>query len=187
MRSKLLLFVVPLVAAALAALYSMTAWATPASGFRGQTLATGRFEEMNVLNASAIPEPVSLNAWESEQEKEMQRRSRVWISMQKTRGLSDLYVQTNEWDPGGSTGWHTHPGHSLILVTAGEVSVYEGNDPECKPHVYSKGMGFVDPGGEHVHLIRNEGTVPAATVAVQLIRAGAPRRIDMPDPGNCRF
>jgi hypothetical protein len=58
---------------------------------------------------------------------------------------------------GGTTGWHTHPGHSLIIVTAGAVTAYEGNDPSCKPTVYTVGMGFVDPGGGHVHNIRNEG------------------------------
>jgi len=48
-------------------------------------------------------------------------------------------------------------------------------------------MGFVDPGGEHVYLSRNEGAVPAKTVAVQLIPAGAVRRMDAPAPGNCPF
>src|SRR5215211_6166590 len=42
-----------------------------------------------------------------------------WLSIQKTKGPSDLYVQNNVWAPGGTTGWHTHPGHSLIIVTAG--------------------------------------------------------------------
>jgi hypothetical protein len=30
-------------------------------------------------------------------------------------GASEVYVQNNVWAPGGSTGWHTHPGHSLIF------------------------------------------------------------------------
>ena len=49
------------------------------------------------------------------------------------------------------------------------------------------GMGFVDPGGDHVHLLRNEGSTDGATIAVQLIPAAATRRIDVPDPGNCPF
>jgi hypothetical protein len=48
-------------------------------------------------------------------------------------------------------------------------------------------MGFVDPGGDHVHIVRNEGEVVAQTIAVQLIPAGATRRIDVPAPGNCPF
>jgi quercetin dioxygenase-like cupin family protein len=112
----------------------------------------------------------------------------VWMSLQKTKGLSDVYVQNNTWQPGGTTGWHSHPGHSLIIVTAGTVTDYEGDDPSCTPHVYTVGTGFVDHSGDsHVHLIRNEGTVPATTVAVQLIPADTTRRIDAPIPGNCPF
>jgi quercetin dioxygenase-like cupin family protein len=105
----------------------------------------------------------------------------------KTRGLSDVYVVRNTFQPGGGhSGWHTHPGPSLITVTSGTISNYSGDDPTCTPQVYSAGMGFVDPGGGHAHLIRNEGSVPAVTVAVQLLPAGAPRRIDVtPAPVNC--
>jgi hypothetical protein len=38
-----------------------------------------------------------------------------------------------------------------------------------------------------VHIIRNEGSILASTIAVQLIPAGATRRIDEPAPGNCSF
>ena len=145
--------------------------ATPASGFVGTTLALGRFGEIDVFNHS------QLNPGDNN----------VWLSLQKTKGSSSLYVQTNVWQPGGSTGWHSHPGHSLIIVTAGTVTDYEGNDRTCTPHVYTQGMGFVDLGGDHVHIIRNEGNVQAATVAVQLIPQGAPRRIDAPNPGHCPF
>jgi quercetin dioxygenase-like cupin family protein len=107
--------------------------------------------------------------------------------LQKTKGPSDLYVQSNVWATGGSTGWHTHPGHSLIIVTAGAVTAYEGDDPSCTPKEYTAGMGFVDPGGDHVHLLRNDGPVEARTVAVQLIPEGAPRRIDAAAPAGCPF
>jgi uncharacterized cupin superfamily protein len=151
--------------------------ATPASGFVGTTLAQGRFAEFEVFNHLILP-----NARHGEHEKN------IWLSLQKTKGLSDVYVQSNVWQPGGSTGWHTHPGHSLIIVTAGTVTAYEGDDPSCTPTVYTAGMGFVDPGGNHVHNIRNESTTDVAqTIAVQLIPATATRRIDAPDPGNCHF
>jgi quercetin dioxygenase-like cupin family protein len=110
-----------------------------------------------------------------------------WSSLQKTTGDSDVYVQNNVWAPGGSSGWHSHPGHSLIIVTTGTVTDYEGYDPGCKGHVYKAGMGFVDPGGDHVHMLRNEGSVEARTVAVQIIPANAARRIEVADPGNCHF
>ena len=152
-------------------LYAGKLLATPVSGFVGTTLALGRFGEMDVFS-QFVPPPSGGN---------------IWLSWQKTKGLSDVYVQSNVWDPGGTTGWHSHPGHSLITITAGTVTEYEGDDPNCTPHVYTAGMGFVDPGGDHVHIIRNEGTVQASAIAVQLIPAGATRRIDAAAPGNCPF
>jgi hypothetical protein len=162
----------------MAAAYSATApvLATPANGFAGMTLAVGRFSDINVFNHILPPD-----FWKS------RHNAEIWLSWQKTRGASDVYVQSNTWAPGGSTGWHTHPGHSLIIVTAGEVTVYESSDRRCRPHVYTVGMGLVDPGGDHVHNIRNEGAVEARTIAVQLIPADAIRRIDAADPGNCLF
>lgn len=158
------------------AFYAGNVLATPAGGFVGTTLAVGRFGEIDVSNHLIPP-----NFWQS------RHKGDIWLSWQKTKGMSDLYVQSNVWAPGGSTGWHTHPGHSLIVVTAGTVTAYEGDDPDCKPSVYTQGMGFVDPGGNHVHILRNEGAVEARTIAVQLIPADAVRRIDAADPGNCTF
>ncbi len=156
--------------------YAGPVLATPSSGFTGTTLAMGRFGNIDVSNRLIMPGVGKSRDDDS-----------IWLSRQKTRGSSDLYVQTNIWAPGGTTGWHTHPGHSLIIVTAGTVTAYEGDDVTCTPHVYTVGMGFADPGGDHIHLIRNEGTVEARTIAVQLIPAGAVRRVDAPDPGTCGF
>ena len=103
----------------------------------------------------------------------------------KTQGVSDVYVTGNTIAPGGQSGWHTHPGPSLIIVTVGEVTAYAGDDPTCTPTRYRAGEGFVDPGGGHVHLLRNETGAPAETVAVQFLPKDATRRIDTPAPGNC--
>jgi quercetin dioxygenase-like cupin family protein len=150
--------------------------ATPASGFVGTTLALGRFGDINAFNSLIPPD-----FWKS------RHNSDLWLSLQKTKGDSDVYVQSNVWQPGGYTGWHTHPGHSLIIVTAGAVTAYEGDDRRCRPNVYTAGMGFVDPGGDHVHNLRNEGTVEARTITIQVIPADATRRIDKDAPGNCSF
>jgi len=144
----------------------------PRAGFTSTTLALGRFGDISVaLSDSNLVDDEHLH----------------WLSRQETQGSSDLYVQSNVWQPRGSTDWHTHPGHSLIIVTAGTVTGYEGNDPDCKPHVYTEGMGFVDPGGEHIHILRNETDAVAKTVAVQLIPAATNVHIHVPDPGNCHF
>ncbi len=150
------------------------ALATPAEGYKSAVVAVGRFSEIDVSNF--FPPGMKLEGNEQ-----------FWRSLQETKGPSDVYVQSNVWAPGGSTGWHSHPGHSLIIVTAGTVTDYEGHDPDCKPHVYKAGMGFIDPGGDHAHILRNEGAIQAQTIAVQFIPADATRRIDVADPGNCHF
>lgn len=179
MRQRLTWWAVLSGAIAAAALYfGGNVLATSPSRFTAMTLAKGRLGEIDVFNQLVAPPDAQLPG----------NNGNVWLSLQKTKGLSDLYVQSNTWLPGGSTGWHSHPGHSLIIVTAGAVTDYEGDDPSCTPHVYTVGMGFVDHGGaNHVHLLRNEGTVPAGTVAVQLIPADTMRRIDAASPGNCPF
>jgi len=135
----------------------------------------GRFDDFEVSNIS-LPDRL-WGKW----------RKKVWLSLQKTKGPSDLYVLSNVWQPGGSTGWHTHPGHSLITVTAGTLTEYEGDDPSCTPQVYTQGMGFVDQGGDHVHVVRNEDSVEARTITVQLLPAGATRRIDAEGSAGCSF
>jgi quercetin dioxygenase-like cupin family protein len=108
-----------------------------------------------------------------------------WRALLKTHGQSDVYVVDNKLPPGATTGWHSHPGPSLILVVAGSVTNYPGHDPKCRPQVYSAGAGFIDPGGGDVHMLRNETDAVAETIAVQLLPKDAVRRIDAPAPTNC--
>ena len=72
-------------------------------------------------------------------------------------------------------------------MVAGQITNYLGNDPNCTPHVYSAGQSFTDKGGADVHMIRNNGTVQAETIAVQFLPKGTDRKIDEPDPLNCHF
>jgi quercetin dioxygenase-like cupin family protein len=167
MRRTLVPVALVLLAVALGAgLHSGTVRATP-STISTTILAKSRFGDID-LKAHTIP-------------------ADIWQGKIQTRGASDVYVVDNKLRPGATTGWHSHPGPSLIEVVAGSVTNYMGDDPKCAPHVYSAGSGFVDAGGSDVHTLRNEGTVPAETIAVQLLPGDAPRRIDEPDPGNCPF
>jgi predicted metal-dependent enzyme (double-stranded beta helix superfamily) len=103
----------------------------------------------------------------------------------RARDPSDVYVVSNIVAPGGHSGWHTHPGPSVVSVVRGTATVYHGNDPSCTPTRYGTGMGFVDQGSGHVHLVRNEGPDELETVAFQIVPHLAARRIDAPDPGFC--
>jgi hypothetical protein len=98
----------------------------------------------------------------------------------KTEGLSDVYVVYNRLVPGGHTGWHSHPGPSIISVKSGTATEFHADDPDM-PIVHPAGTSFVDD-GEGAHIIVNQGTTDLELVAFQILPAGAPRRIDEPAP-----
>ena len=109
-----------------------------------------------------------------------------WNFKLKAKGDSDLYVTQHTFPVGAHTGWHTHPGPSLITVVSGALTVYEASDPTCTPKIYTAGQSFTDIGCGDIHLVRNEGSVIAQDVAVQIVPKDAPRRIDVtPAPSNC--
>jgi hypothetical protein len=175
---KTRLLLVLALAAIGAAFYVGTVLATNSNGYVGRTLATARYGDTHLQVNTQIPGH--------------------WNALIRTVGDSDLYVQENTWDPTTcnpspctpTTGWHTHPGPSFVIVTQGTLVNYNADDPDCTPHVYTAGTAhnaFIDPGDGSVHMLRDESGQVAKTIAVQLIPATAPRRQDQPDPGNCHF
>ncbi|HZB36035.1 MAG TPA: cupin domain-containing protein [Gaiellaceae bacterium] len=106
----------------------------------------------------------------------------------KTKSAMDVADQTITIQPGGHTGWHSHPGPALVVVKSGTFTLYDGDDASCAPHVFSAGSAFVDRGGGHVHIGRNEGTTVVELSVTYLLPVGAGPRADVtPAPGNCPF
>lgn len=149
--------------AVVAIVVAATALATPPSGVIGTVLAVSQFGEIDAKTLSS-----------------------EWQARISTKGETDVHVIENRIAPGGSFGWHSHPGPSLVAVKTGALTLYRGDDPTCTPTVISAGSGFVDDGGD-VHLVRNEGTVETVVYVTSLTPRGATRRIDEPAPGNCPF
>ena len=145
------------------AVSSATALATPPSGVTTTTFAVGQFDEIGAKTVSP-----------------------AWQARVSTKGESDLHVLQNSIAPGGSFGWHSHPGPSLVIVKTGTLTLYRGDDPTCTAQVVEAGSGFVDAGGD-VHLVRNEGSIVTVVYVTSLVPRGALRRIDEPSPGNCPF
>jgi quercetin dioxygenase-like cupin family protein len=154
-----------------ATLVVVPALATPAQGVTTSQIATGRFADIDVRALTDI---------------DTGTRTDFWQARINTKGVSDLHVLQNTIVPGGTFGWHSHPGPSLVIVKSGTATFYMADDLTCAPHVVPAGSGFVDEGSD-VHVVRNEGTVDLVTVVVSFVPAGATRRIDEPAPGNCTF
>ena len=45
----------------------------------------------------------------------------------RTKGPRDMLVTSITVDPGGSFGWHTHPGPVLVAVSKGTLAVYQAD------------------------------------------------------------
>jgi quercetin dioxygenase-like cupin family protein len=140
-----------------------TALATPPSGVVSTVFAVGQVDNIEAKTLSSS-----------------------WQARISTKGKTDVHVLENRIAPGGSFGWHSHPGPSLVSVKTGSLTLYRGDDPSCTPEVIPAGSGFVDDGGD-VHLVRNEGSVETVVYVTSLVPRGAARRIDEPSPGNCPF
>jgi hypothetical protein len=106
----------------------------------------------------------------------------------KTKSAIDVADQTITIQPGGHTGWHSHPGPALVVIKSGTFSLYDGDDPNCTAQVFNAGSAFVDRGGGHIHIGRDEGATTVELSVTYLLPVGAGPRIDVtPAPGNCPF
>ena len=152
-------------------LFVVPALATPPSRVVTTTFGVGRFDNIDSTTKTDINPGAATDFWQA----------RV-----NTKGASDLYVLQNTIAPGGTFGWHSHPGPSLVIVKAETLTFYEASDPSCTPSVHTVGDAYVDEGTD-VHVARNEGTVDAIVIVTRIIPEGSAPRIDEPDPGTCPF
>jgi quercetin dioxygenase-like cupin family protein len=98
----------------------------------------------------------------------------------------DTAYQQLTIQPGGYTGWHTHPGPTFVAVAQGEGTLYHAMSG-CPATKYGVGAGFMQPPTE-VHNMRNEGTVPLVLHAFYALPPGttnAAIRVDQPQPAEC--
>jgi hypothetical protein len=106
-----------------------------------------------------------------------------WKFKMSAKGPTDVHIIENIIAPGGSFGWHTHPGPSLVIVKTGTLSVYHG--PSCTMEDFGPGLPlgstFVDQGHD-LHLVRNNTAGVDDVYVVSFVPAGFTRRIDQPNP-----
>jgi quercetin dioxygenase-like cupin family protein len=146
-----------------ATLTAMQAWATPASGFVAAPVASGDFRS-----------PLDVKADKLEH----------WDLLMKTKtgtltGINRVTVQ-----PGGYSGWHSHPIPIFLTVTAGEIQWFDGSDPICGWKTYRAGDSFIEP-ANRIHNVRNATGSNAEFYAVRFNPAGITFFIDASKPNNC--
>ena len=101
-----------------------------------------------------------------------------------TKGQIEIIMQRVVVPPGGSLGWHTHPGENVNVVAQGTLTLYHAR--KCTMAMpYGVGDSFATH-PKDVHLARNEGTgdvVFFATYFAPKATPALPVRIDQPSPG----
>jgi quercetin dioxygenase-like cupin family protein len=79
------------------------------------------------------------------------------IEVESQRTSADFALAKVVIEPGGTTGWHHHPGVALVSVNSGSVTEYDKN---CHKSVVKAGEGFFETNGE-VHVVHNQGKADA--------------------------
>jgi quercetin dioxygenase-like cupin family protein len=111
------------------------------------------------------------------------------IHLKAKQGVDvDFVTQQIVIGPGGTTGWHSHPGPVLVTVKSGELTLVYA-DQSCEGKTYSAGQSFVDRGDETIHTALNETPANVELWATYLVPGapGTPFRIDAPAQGSCGF
>jgi hypothetical protein len=140
-----------------------------------------------ILSRATVPEFDARRRFR-EQDPRRPTRTNVWkIELEATR-MIDVVTVLFTVQPGGHSGWHTHPGPALFTVTSGTLTMYDADHHDCMPHQFPAGTGSIEADtASHNHLLRNETSTVAQTMVTFLVPVGAPIRTDLPDPGSCRF
>jgi len=145
--------------------------ATPGTGITSTVFGIGQFDSISAKTLTDI-DPSS--------------DTEFWQARISTKGATDVHIIENRIAPGGTFGWHSHPGPSLVVVKSGALTLYLAADASCTGRVVQAGSGFVDNGGD-VHVVRNEGSIEAVVYVASLVPRGFARRIDEPAPAQCGF
>jgi quercetin dioxygenase-like cupin family protein len=95
------------------------------------------------------------------------------------KGASDVLQTDLVFQPGGTTGWHSHPGPVVVVVKTGALTEIHSNG--CTT-VHPAGSAFFETAGE-VHNAINETGGVTDVYATFLSPTGAPPLIPEPNPG----
>ena len=98
----------------------------------------------------------------------------------RTRGPVDVATVHVTFQPGGTTGWHVHPGPALVTVKTGQLTLHRAKG--CRTRTFAAGQTFLEYGPHDVNLTGNETGAVTETLVTFLLPVGAPLTVDAPAP-----
>ena len=96
-----------------------------------------------------------------------------------TDGASNIVQQEVKFSPGGTTGWHRHPG-IVVLTLAADSGPVDWYDSKCGKTVYNAGDSWTE--GTKLHDVVNHGTIDAHFFVTYIVAKDVNKRTDEPAP-----
>jgi quercetin dioxygenase-like cupin family protein len=103
----------------------------------------------------------------------------------QSKNTTDMVMAKFTVDVDGDTGWHTHPGPTLITIAKGQFKLINFTDEDgCTEQVFGPGEGFVESPNV-VHIGRSVGEEPVVgyVTFLNVPVGGAPLDPSPEDPG----
>jgi quercetin dioxygenase-like cupin family protein len=192
-----------------AAIWTAAALATPSQGQSSSVLSIGSLQADLAFNTGLTPDPDAVR-WGSTEytidqlpEFLMMLRSvgvtnlGYWLNLHPAVSAEfgmmpigllnspEVVTQQTTFDPGATSGWHSHPGYLTATVVSGQVTRY-GTD--CSSETFGAGQSFYETGAK-TFVVKNEGTTPAVVIVTFVVPGGTPTtglRLDEPQPTTCQ-
>jgi quercetin dioxygenase-like cupin family protein len=96
-----------------------------------------------------------------------------------TDGASNVIQQEIKFAPGGTTGWHTHPG-ILLLTLAADSGPIDWYDAKCGKTVYNAGDSWTE--GTKLHDVVNNSSTDAHFLVTYIVAKDVNKRTDQSAP-----
>jgi quercetin dioxygenase-like cupin family protein len=100
----------------------------------------------------------------------------------KRADASEVVFQQVTIQPGGHTGWHSHPGKLLAVVKSGTFTRYLA---DCTFKTFTQGESFIETNKTHLGR-NNDSSVPVELYVTYINPPGSPLRTEAEDQG-CTF
>jgi hypothetical protein len=171
-------------AAALGAIAASVAGATPPSGqtsvlnAKGTTSETFKLttpQEVTVTQKYKVKVRVKGKLVTRTRTRQVKKTVDTPFASCSAAAACDVTMQTLMFQPGGSSGWHHHPGLVVVVVKSGQVTRFKG---DCSKQTFTAGQSFVETGEHDLVFVKNEGSSVAEVHNTLINAAGAATRVD---------
>ena len=100
---------------------------------------------------------------------------------------NDVAVSQITVQPAGFSGWHSHPGTTVVAVQSGQVRLYSERiaGGKCRVRTFTAGQVFLEHPSIKYNAVNTSSEPYVIAATFFNVPHGGPSRIDQTDPGNC--